>query len=180
MGSPKMLLPFRGTTIIENVVDSVKKSQLIDYIVVLGAYRDEIIEATAHSDINYCYNDNYKNGMLSSVKKGLEYVPENYNAAMIILGDQPMISFRVINSMIRRYNDTGKRIIIPLFNGKRGHPVLIDMAFRKEIEESDSENGLKGIISLHNGEIGEFEIDESAVLRDIDTPMDYMRELNQT
>lgn len=175
-----MLLPYRGKTIIENVLESVKESQLIDYIVVLGAYRGEILKATAHLNINSCFNDNYKEGMLSSVKRGLEYVPDNYCAAMIILGDQPMLTSQVLDSIARRYFDTGRKIIIPVYKGIRGHPVLIDLVLRKEIEQAGKNVGLNEIIALHSVDIEELEIHESAILRDIDTPEDYLRELNLT
>lgn len=65
MGSPKMLLPFMGITIIENVIANVSGSKVDNIMVVLGADRDSIVKLIRTKAVNYCYNENYKDGMLS-------------------------------------------------------------------------------------------------------------------
>src|SRR5664280_2261479 len=68
MGSPKMLLPFKGRSMIENVISNVFKSKADEIIVVLGAYFDELSLLMKRLDVSYCFNDNYMKGMLSSVQ----------------------------------------------------------------------------------------------------------------
>ena len=71
--------------------------------------------------------------MLSSVQSGINAIPQNINAVIILLGDQPMITSKIIDKLIETYKTSSKGIIIPSHNGKRGHPILIDLKYRQEI-----------------------------------------------
>src|SRR5450759_5196415 len=97
MGSPKMLLPFNGSTMIECVIANVAKSDVDKIIVVLGAERKALIQLADKLHIEYCYNENYKKGMLSSVQCGLKNMPSVCKASLVFQGDQPLITSNMIN-----------------------------------------------------------------------------------
>lgn len=88
MKVPKLLLPFNGKTMIERVIENIIRSQVFCTLVVLGSYRDEILGSISHLPINYCYNENYRKGMLSSVKYGFKNLPEDFDAVLVV----PVIS----------------------------------------------------------------------------------------
>src|SRR5664279_6546515 len=82
MGSPKMLLPFKGRSMIENVISNISKSKADEIIVVLGAYFDELSLLMKRQEVSYCFNDNYTKGMMSSVQCGFKNLPQNYNCLL--------------------------------------------------------------------------------------------------
>ena len=85
--------------------------------------------------VKYCYNENYKEGMLSSVKCGFRNLPSDFKAVLVFQGDQPLIAPIAVNDVIEAYRLSGKGIVIPVFEKKRGHPLLIDRKYRNEIEK---------------------------------------------
>ena len=179
MGFPKMLLTFNGLSMIENVISNVLKSCIKDIIVVLGANKEKLSDLVEKMNVNHCINDNYKEGMLSSVICGLCCLPEDTRAVLIFQGDQPFIKPHVIDLVVETYLLSKKGIIIPVYSGKRGHPVLIDIKYKKEIERLDPEIGLRSLSVIHSSDVQEIETGEPDILRDFDTYEDYKVEINK-
>ncbi len=144
MGSPKMILPYEGMTIIEKVLENVLASAVEKVVIVLGSHKQEVLNVIEKYPVLHCYNSNFKNGMLSSVKCGFEFLPVDFRAALVLLGDQPMAETSVINKMIKAYNESGKGILVPVFENRRGHPLLADRKYRDEIINLDEPDGLRG------------------------------------
>jgi molybdenum cofactor cytidylyltransferase len=117
--------------------------------------------------------------MLSSVISGFGALPDEVKAALIFLGDQPQIPSQAAKLVIESWRQTGKGIVIPVFNGKRGHPVLIETRFKTEIENLDPEKGLRTLSEKFKHEVMEVECGIPEILRDIDTPEDYEIEINK-
>jgi molybdenum cofactor cytidylyltransferase len=177
MGEPKMLLPFGGKTIIEAVTESVVSSEVEGSLVVVGAERERIEEKIKDYGIKIVFNPDFRSGMLSSVQCGFKAVPEGTRAVLIVLGDQPRISSGIINQLIEASKKTGKGIVLPVFEGERGHPVIIDMKYREEVENLRPDIGLRGTVYSHPEDILEVEVDTASILKDIDDAADYKREL---
>jgi molybdenum cofactor cytidylyltransferase len=180
MGTPKMLLPFKGSTMIEIVTGNVTRSNVDKTLIVLGAVRESLVQLTGILPVKICYNDDYKEGMLSSVKCGLRNVPAGSGAVMIFQGDQPFITSHVINSVIQAYLSSDKGIVIPVYKKKRGHPVLIANKYRDEIQKLDIDKGLRSLAYKFPDDVLEVLTDEPGILRDFDTISEYLREINQT
>ena len=179
MKSPKMLLPFQGKTIIEKVIENVIESEVENCVIVLGAFHDEILKAIKNLPVLTCYNENYKEGMLSSVKCGFSYLPENYDAVLVFQGDQPMISSDTINEVIHASRKSEKGIVMPVYQNKRGHPVIIDRKYGDEVAKLENAKGLRSLAEIHPDDVLEVKVNNPEILRDIDTQKDYIRELNQ-
>ena len=179
MKEPKMLLPFRGKTIIENVIENVTASDVDKTVVVLGSGKDEIIEVIGNLQVMHCFNDEYRQGMLSSVKCGLRTLPKEFDAVIILPGDQPMIGPEIINLLIEAYRKSGKGILIPVFDNKRGHPLLVSSRYREEIAKLDRNEGLRALAGKFPHDVLEVAAGTPDILRDIDTPEDYEKELKQ-
>jgi molybdenum cofactor cytidylyltransferase len=179
MKVPKMLLPFHGKTMIEKVVENVAGSEVFRTLVVVGSFRDEVSGAISQTGVSSCYNDNYRNGMLSSVKCGFKNLPALYDAVLVFPGDQPFIEPVVINSLIKAYRKTGKGIIIPVYRGKRGHPCLIDFKYRKSVETLPEDEGLRSLAKRYPEDVFEVKTQSSGILKDFDTKEDYLNEINK-
>ncbi|MFQ6070076.1 MAG: NTP transferase domain-containing protein [Candidatus Aminicenantales bacterium] len=177
MGKPKLLLPFREKTVIESVVESVLESEAAHTLVVLGSGWKRIKEKISHYPIKTAVNKNFKQGMLSSVQFGFSSIPENTEAVVVLLGDQPAIPPAVINTLIHAYHSSGKGIIIPVYKNERGHPVLIDFKYRKKLKSLHPDVGLRGLVYNHPRDTLEVAVDTPIILRDIDTLKDYKKAL---
>jgi molybdenum cofactor cytidylyltransferase len=179
MKAPKMLLPFKGKTIIEKVVENVTASNVKNTLVVLGAEYEAILRVISSLLVKSCFNENYKEGMLSSVKCGFRSLPDDFEAALVFQGDQPMIPPETVNEVIIAYRKSGKGIVIPVFSKKRGHPLLIDRKYRSEVEKLNPDEGLRSLAAKFSNDILEVNVESQEILKDIDTQEDYMNELNQ-
>ena len=179
MGSPKMLLTFHGRTMIENVIENVSGSKVGNILVVLGAEKESLVNQISRMDVKYCYNDDYKDGMLSSVKCGFRNLPSEYNAALVFQGDQPLITPASINIVIEAYVSSGKGIVIPVYKKKRGHPVLINIKYREEIEKLSPAEGLRSLAYKFYEDVLEIETNEAGILRDFNTYEEYKKGINQ-
>ncbi|MGE0018680.1 MAG: NTP transferase domain-containing protein [Draconibacterium sp.] len=176
MKTQKMLLPFKGKTIIETVVDNALK--VTDkVVVVLGSHKNEISEKLNGRNISLAINENYLQGMLSSVICGFQNLPENIEAALLFLGDQPQVPCEAAEIVRNEWKNSEKGIVIPTFSGKRGHPVLIETRYKNEIEKLDPEKGLRQLMEIRKNDILEVDCQYPEILRDIDTPEEYNNEI---
>jgi molybdenum cofactor cytidylyltransferase len=174
MGRPKLVMPFSSSTIIGDVISNIPGDIVEGKILVLGGWMDEILEATAGLKVKHCFNEDYKRGMLTSVRCGIKALPEDAQAVLFYPGDHPGIPRAVTVSLIRAREETGKGILISVHDGKRGHPILIDKKYFSEINTLDEKIGLRELSLRHPDDIFETETGSKIVLRDIDTPEDYL------
>lgn len=179
MKVPKMILPFNGKTIIERVIENIINSEIDKTLVVLGSDKEDILKMISQLPVTHCYNENYTQGMLSSVKCGFSFLPRTFSAALVFLGDQPMIEPDVINKVIAAFRTSGKGIIIPVFGNKHGHPLLISSKYRDEIEILKPDETLRALIHRFSEDVFEVEVNTPDILKDIDTQEDYLNELKQ-
>jgi molybdenum cofactor cytidylyltransferase len=179
MGTQKLLLPYGNSTIIGTVIDNVLGSCIEKVMVVLGSDSDEITRIIGQKPVEFCYNPHPDMGMLSSVLCGFEALPEDANVALVFLGDQPNIPPAVTNTIIETYNENLRGIVIPVHNYRRGHPLLVDLKYRKEIDKLDLEKGLRSLMHLFPQDVLEVEVDEPGILVDIDTREDYSNAQNK-
>ncbi|MCU0458461.1 MAG: nucleotidyltransferase family protein [Bacteroidales bacterium] len=180
MGSPKMLLPYNDVTIIEQVIRNLTAANVDRVVVVVGANREEIMKVTRRYDVFHCYNEDYKSGMLSSVRCGFNSLPDGCLAALIMPGDQPMTGPGEINRVISSFLESDRGLVMAACNGKRGHPLIVDMKYLEEVLSLPEEEGLRALAERHPDDVLESDTDDPSVLRDIDTQEDYMNEISKT
>jgi molybdenum cofactor cytidylyltransferase len=178
MGIPKMLLPFDRSTMLETVITHIINSKINRLLVVLGAEKDAICQKIGKMNLTCCYNEYYKEGMLSSVKCGFRNLPSDFKAAMVFQGDQPLIETNTINTMAEAYLSSNNGIVIPVFKKKRGHPIVIDRKYRNEIEKLNPEIGLRELTLSFSNDILECNTEDPGILRDFDTYKEYLEAIN--
>ncbi len=180
MKVPKMLLSFNGKTMIEKVIENVLGSEVFNTLVVLGSFRDEILAVLRDLPVKHCYNERYRDGMLSSVQCGIRNLPEGYDAVLIFPGDKPLIEPLVPNKIIAAYRESGKGIIIPVYLKKRGHPLLVDRKYSDSIYNLDPGKGLRSLAEGNPGDVLEVQVNSPGILKDFNTNEDYLNEINQS
>lgn len=176
MGSPKMLLAWQGSTVLETVLKNVTESPIDDVILVYGAWKNEILKISGIFPIQSVYNPDFSNGsMLVSLQTGLRHIHEPSDGFMIILGDQPMLSRSIIEKLILDFRSTGKKLLLPSFNYRRGHPWLIDISLKNEILGIEEPRTLRDFLKSHETDIYYSVVDDPNILTDLDTPEDYQK-----
>jgi molybdenum cofactor cytidylyltransferase len=180
MGTPKLLLPFNGKTIIQHVIDESKKSQLSGIVVVINPEMDELKKEVSKAAVNRIVLNNIANqGMSTSIKAGLKSVPETTDAVVVLLGDQPLIAADDIDAVIQCYERNGNPLIVQAkYRTKKGHPVLFDHAMFSHLFKVRGDEGARSIIKNFPNNIC-FAAIEKPYPHDIDTPKDYEKLLRK-
>jgi molybdenum cofactor cytidylyltransferase len=175
MGTAKVLLPWeRGKTILEHIVEQLVRSRIDQIQVVTGHYAAEVRKLLKPLDVELVHNRAYQTGeMLSSLQVGLRSIPDSISAVLIVLGDQPRIQPAVIYQLLKAYSEGAGSIIIPSYQMRRGHPILIDRKYWQEILQLKGNQTARDVFMAHSQEITHLEVDNDSVLQDVDTPADY-------
>jgi molybdenum cofactor cytidylyltransferase len=173
----KPLLKWGTRTVIGECVHQLRNSKLAEIFVVLGHREFDIRARLAGAGVQYAINEEYRKGMLSSIKTGWAQLAPDTDGVLIALVDQPMITSAIINQIIEAFNEGKKPIVIPTYQGKPGHPIMLSTEFAEELMQlpDDEPQGLKALIDRHRDEVLEVPVASSAILEDIDRPEDYER-----
>jgi molybdenum cofactor cytidylyltransferase len=174
MGRPKMALPWQNTTVIGKVVSTLASSGVEEIVVVTGGDRGAVEAALRDLPARPVLNPDYQEGeMLSTFKTGLAALPEEVEAALIALGDQPQIEGWVVKSVISAYRSSGAALVVPSYNRRRGHPWLLDRSLWQEAFALPPPATLRDFLILNAGKIHYLLVDTGSILLDLDTPEDY-------
>ena len=176
-GAFKPLLKWGKRTVIGECVHQLRQSQLDDLYVVLGYREAEVRPCLAGTGVQYAINQDYRNGMLSSLKTGLASLSRNTEAILVALVDQPMVTSSLIDRLIAAWRTGEKGIVIPTYQSRWGHPILIGANYIPGIMQLDdsSPEGLRGFLESHRREVLEVPVEMPSILEDIDSPEDYQR-----
>ena len=173
----KQLLPFGDRTVIEQVVSVLMTCSLDEIVVVTGHRHAEVESALAKYPVRVAFNPLYQQEMLTSIQRGWSQVASKTDAVMHVLGDQPHLQARVVQQLVAAYREQGAGIFIPSFNKRRGHPILIDARYRDEIAALGAAATMRDFMRAHAAEIRHLTVESDAILRDMDTPEEYEREI---
>ena len=177
MGKPKQLMPWGKSTILVQAIDNLKSSTVDEIIVVLGYKAEEIAKTITTKPVKIAINPDYKQGMSTAIIAGLKLVSSQPQAVMLALGDQPLVDSQTINRLIDEFYNHDKGIVIPTYQGKRGHPVIFAIKYKPELLELKGDIGAREIIKNHPGDTLEVAVDSESVISDIDTRSDYQSQL---
>ena len=178
LGRPKQLLDICGKTVIRRVAESAVSSPLDVSIVVIGNAADEVRYELAGLDIATVVNPDYATGQSTSMRAGLRALPDDIDAALILLGDQPAMTPTIIGAVFGAYIESGAAIVQARYQGVIGHPVLFDRSLFDELDSVEGDRGARQVIARHPDLVQFADMDQDAPL-DIDTESDYERVLCQ-
>lgn len=170
MGQSKQLLPWGNSTLLGNVVKNVLAVDAHKIFVVLGAYSNEIIEKINLSETIVLINENWQQGLGSSIALATVEINKkhpNLNALLFVLADQPFISSLYLNAMIELHNKDKESIIITRKEDYSGVPVLFPRKFFPELMSLSNDEGAKQIINRNKNCVKEVVTQDN--IADIDT-----------
>lgn len=184
----KLLLPLHGRPVLAHVLDAVQASQARPVVLILGhqpeQVRQHIAAYISQPDLHIVENPDYLQGMSTSLRLGVQTLlsfgytkstGESIDSALVVLGDQPLITAQHIDTLIATYRTTGKRIIAPTYEGKRGNPILFDSSLFPELLEVTGDEGGRSVLERHREEIATVEMGNPLANIDVDTWDAYQR-----
>ena len=168
-GSPKQLLPWRETTVLNSVVKTAIEVRLSPVVVVLGANAD-IIRPGLPEGCVVVTNAEWSEGQSSSIRIGLSQLPQEIDGVLILLGDQPQVNPNFCEGIVQRGLKNGK-ITIPYVNDRRANPVYFPKHTLERLGKVAGDLGGRAIFSEFQVEL--FPWLDDCMAMDIDTPEDY-------
>ncbi len=177
MGCIKQVLPWKKSTLVETAVDSAISSGLMPTVVVLGAHAEKI-KPLLFEKSPWLYNSDYQSGMSSSLKVGIiSMIQQKVDACFCMLVDQPLVDEILLNALMAEYIQQKPDILIPLYQGKRGNPVLLNKRVFPALLKISGNVGARAIFSNPDFYVLRVETGNIAVLKDVDT-LDEYRDLS--
>jgi len=174
MGAFKPLLPFGNKTVIGSCIDYLRDGGVDQLVVVLGHRADEI--RALLNDVRIAINPDPESEMGASIAIGAQALPTDAKCVLIALVDHPAVPASIVSKLIEQWQQDDAKIIIPTWQDRGGHPVLIDLSFRKELESlaQPASGGLRELFKTHRRDVKRVPLDSPFVARDMDTWDDYL------
>jgi molybdenum cofactor cytidylyltransferase len=182
LGRNKLLLPFKGQPLIAHAVDTLMASKVDEIIVVLGHEAEQVRAAIGNKGVRFVENPDYRLGLSTSVRAGFAAVPVQTTGIMIYLADQPLLKVGEVDFLIGALAEAGKAnksIVVPLFRGQRGNPVIVKATYKASLLAITGEAGCRRLIKQNPDQVLTVEMETDHVVRDIDTIEAYDRLLAQ-
>jgi glycerophosphoryl diester phosphodiesterase len=181
MGRPKLLLPCRGRPLAAGTVEALRQGGVGEIVLVTAPDDDELQAWGRGAGLRIALNPAPERGMLSSLREGIVALGGSAELArsgttlLVSPADLPNLRPETVSALLHRMATTGAAIAVPVYRGKRGHPLAIAPTLIPEIDTLDLDVGLKQLRDLHAHELLEMAVEDAGVVDDVDTPEDYRR-----
>ncbi|MBL8629717.1 MAG: molybdopterin-binding/glycosyltransferase family 2 protein [Rhodospirillaceae bacterium] len=177
MGGPnKLLMPVDGVPLIRKTVETIQKAGVTDISVVVGHQSADVRTALAGTAVRFVDNPHFAEGLSTSLKAGLSHIAPDTEAALVCLGDMPLLKTEHLQKLIAGFDpEAGKLIGVPTHTGKRGNPTLWAKRFFDDMRQVSGDVGAKHLIGANESLVYEVEFDDTGVLMDLDTREQWER-----
>jgi molybdenum cofactor cytidylyltransferase len=181
MGRPKLALPLGERSVLERVVDAVRRGGVEAVVVVIGPHVPELVPLAEAAGAHALLLPEETAEMRATVEHGLRWLEDHFCPSpadrwLLLPADHPTLDAELVRRLLEaRASAAGRSIVIPTFAGRRGHPAVIDWKHVAGIRALPSGQGLNRYLRQQEGETLEVPVESAAVLCDLDTPEDYER-----
>jgi len=172
MGHSKPLLPLGDRPVIRHCLDSLLAARVDEIVLVTGPDPAALKAAVTGLPVTMVCNDDPESDMAGSVRVGLRSVSATTSALLVCLVDHPLVSATTIRTLIERHAGDPASILIPCFQGKRGHPTLFPMAVINELSELPT---LRDLVRRAPDRIQLVAVDDEGTVNNMNTPDDYQK-----
>jgi len=175
-GSPKACAPFQGKTLIEHLQENLITSFVDEVVVVLGSGAP-IMQSylLKHKKVKDVYNKDYNFGQTSSLKAGLMALSSDCEGFLILPVDFPFIHQELVDQLIKKFLDSRPLVLIPSYQGKKGHPPIVSIRLRNEILAMENSVGLNTLFRKYKDEVALFSVEDKSVIQTFNTQEEWDR-----
>jgi molybdenum cofactor cytidylyltransferase len=170
MGSPKALLPYQGRPFLEHLLEVTAHREIGVRRVVLGAHADPIAKAVNLKADEIVINHDWEKGQLTSIQAALRSLPPGTDGILLCLIDHPLISSALVQDLIEQFCKTNGLIVLPVYEGRRGHPVIFSASLYDELLRAPLETGARAVVWAHKGEVEEVRTNEEGCVLNLNDP----------
>lgn len=175
MGQHKLLLPLGGTAIVAHTVAAACASEADPVLVVVGHEAERVRVALPPGRHTVVANPDHAQGMASSLRAGIAALPQEVAGALVVLGDQPLITAELLDRLIAAAHEHPHGIVAASYEGRRGHPVYFPRRYFSEVQAVRGDEGGRSVLTRHREALVVVECGDLAPDLDADTPEDYRR-----
>jgi molybdenum cofactor cytidylyltransferase len=171
MGTPKALLPYRGSTFLQHLIEVTRHPRVGLTKIVLGAGA-QLIRDTLHLDeASVVINNEWEKGQLSSIQAAVRSLAAAGTDGMILCPvDHPLVSANLVAHLIEQFDSTGKLVVLPTYKGRRGHPLIFRASLYDELLQASATVGARQVVWAHRDEVLEVATDEEGIILNLNDP----------
>lgn len=175
MGSAKALLDADGRTFLERVTGTLAAGGCFPIFVVVEDLRSPVAAVARTAGCLPLLNPDPSEGPISSIRTGLAELPPEAEGFMVCPVDHPRFQPETVAALLHAFRATRPPLVVPVFQGVRGHPTLFRRDMEAELMEPDLEEGARTVVLRHAMDALEVAVDDAGVRADIDTLAEYRR-----
>lgn len=175
MGSPKALLPYQGRPFLEHLLEITVHPKISARRIVLGAHAEPIAKNITLSAEEIVINTDWEKGQLSSIQAAIQSLPAATDGLLLCLIDHPLISGALVNELIEQFYAKHSKIALPVYEGRRGHPVIFSAALYHELLHAPMEKGARAVVWAHADEVLEVPTNEEGCVLNLNDPETLLR-----
>ncbi|MEH6581860.1 MAG: molybdopterin-binding/glycosyltransferase family 2 protein [Halioglobus sp.] len=156
---------------IQRVVDAALQAEIVSTTVITGNRALELEQLLKGRDISLVHNPDYREGIASSLKRGLASLPSDIDGVMILLADMPFITATHINELLAEFNPANERdIVAPIREGRLGNPVTWSTRYIPTMMQLSGDRGARSLLEEYAANVWEVPMGDDAIFMDVDTP----------
>ena len=175
MGSPKALLPYQGRPFLEHLLEVTIHPTINVRRVVLGAHTDPITSKVKISPQEIIINQDWEKGQLSSIHAAIRSLAPGTDGLILCPIDHPLISASLVSDLVEQFYSTKMKIVLPVYKGHRGHPVIFSSELYDELLNAPSEMGARAVVWAHAADIAEIGTTEQGCVLNLNDPDSVQR-----
>ena len=181
MGRPKQLLKVMGRSMLEHAITAARGAGIVSPTLVIGAFADDIVrDVELVKKCEIIFNKNFREGQATSLRAGVSAVNGKCKAAIFMLTDQPLINATLVSELLEQFSHYKPDILYPVYKKQRGNPVIISASLFPRLIDSSGDQGARFLFSDKSLVIRAHEVENEAVVTDVDTWSDYLQVVQST
>ena len=179
MGRPKALLDAGGKTFLARIIAVLEDGGASPLLVVVRDIEGPVAEEARRLGVNVIRNPDPSRGPISSFQAGIRALPGEAPGVLLAPVDHPLFSPETVEALIGAFAETRPSLVVPAFDGWRGHPVLFSRALFEELLQEDLPEGARTVVRRHFSSRLQLPVEDAGILADIDTPEEYRRHFSR-
>ncbi len=175
MGSPKALLPYQGRPFLEHLIEVTQHPRICVRRVVLGPDAEAISSQVALAKDEIVLNSEWQRGQLSSIQAAIRSLPSGTDGMVLCPVDHPLVSAALLSDLIEAFDAHHPAVALPIFEGRRGHPVIFSSRLYDELLRAPEDKGARAVVWAHANEIAEVATEEEGCVLNLNDPEAFQK-----